>query len=254
MRSTVLTYHAIADCPRADDDYDLFVSPEAFAQQMEFLRRHRQVVTLEDVVNGSLVRGKPAVAITFDDGYRSVLEHAVPILEREGFPATIFVPTRWIGQSPGWIKPTGCPLDIMTADELRAAERRGLAVESHGHDHIDLSVAAAGTAATDMTRSRAILAEILGREARFFAYPFSHGSDTAHQAAATVGFEAAFSFGRPGSRRFDWPRVPVTPHDRQRLFRLKTSGRYLELRYAPVTRAGVLLTRPLRWATRRLGA
>ena len=37
------------------------------------------------------------LAVTFDDGYRSVLTHARPILERLGLPATVFVPTDFVG-------------------------------------------------------------------------------------------------------------------------------------------------------------
>lgn len=251
-RSAILTYHAVADCDHAEDRFDLFVSPTRFAEQMEFLRRHRRVVSLDELVAGGLGAGPPAVAITFDDGYRSVREHALPVLERLGFPATIFVPTRWVGKAAEWMPPSACALDIMRADELREVDRRGLAVESHGHGHVDLTAADFDLALGDMRESRERLAEMLGRESRYFAYPFSHGSAEAQRAAAASGFDAAFSYGAPGERRYDWPRVPVTPYDRQAMFRTKTTGYFLELWYSLPARAGRASTRLLRRLARRL--
>ena len=60
------------------------------------------------------------MAVTFDDGYRSVLDEAVPVLQRYGFPAVCFVPTRWIGEANGWdtFKPTDRALPILSAEGL----------------------------------------------------------------------------------------------------------------------------------------
>lgn len=250
-RAAILTYHAVADCARRDDPYDLVVSPDRFAEQMAFLGERRRVVSLEDVVRGDLGSGPPPVAITFDDGYRSVREHALPVLESHGFPATVFVPTRWLGARPGWLERDGELLAIMDADELRAVDRRGLTVESHGHGHLDLTEADFETARADMVESRDRLRDLLGRESRYFAYPFSHGSAEAQRAAAAAGFDAAFSYGVPGSRLYDWPRIPVTPYDGQRVFRAKTRGSYLEFWNSAPVRAARAATRPLRRLARR---
>jgi peptidoglycan/xylan/chitin deacetylase (PgdA/CDA1 family) len=245
-RSTVLAYHAVADCASADDEFDLFVSPDRFAAQMGFLARHRRVVSLADIVNGEVGSGRPAVAITFDDGYRSVLHHALPVLERHGFPATMFVPTKWIGASAGWLPAGGCPLDIMTPAELQEAERRGLSIESHGHAHLNLVDGDLSAVAADLAASQEQLRSIVGRSPRYFAYPFSHGSRAAQQLVADAGFEAAVSMGPPGARRFDWPRVAVTPRDGLAMFRVKTSGHFLELYGSAPVRAVRAATRPLR--------
>jgi peptidoglycan/xylan/chitin deacetylase (PgdA/CDA1 family) len=79
-RVAVLAYHAVGDCRPEDDPHGLWVPRRAFEEQLAFLGAHRQVVALADVVAGLVPRGRPAVAITFDDGYRSVLEEAVPRL------------------------------------------------------------------------------------------------------------------------------------------------------------------------------
>ncbi len=251
-RRTVLAYHAVGECSWADDRNSLFVSPEAFAEQMADLARTRRVVALADALDESVPPGKPVVAITFDDGYRSVLEHALPVLERHGFPATMFVPTAYIGDENRWDEPCPCPLDIMTADELRDAESRGLSIEAHGHAHTNLTEADESTAAADIAQSLGVLRDLLGREPRFLAFPFSHGSAEAQAAASGLGLEAAFSIDRPGTGPFDRPRVQVTPYDSLRTFRFKSGGRYLAVRFSRASRIGVALTRPLRSALRRV--
>lgn len=250
----MLAYHAVGECSSADDRNNLFVSPAAFAQQMDDLARTRRVLPLAEVLADELAPGKPAVAITFDDGYRSVREHALPVLERNGFPATMFVPTAYIGDENRWNPPCPCPLDIMTADELRDADVRGLSIEAHGHAHTDLAEADEATAADDIAQSLGVLRSLLGREPRFLAFPFSHGSRDAQVAASRLGLDAAFSIDRPGTGPFDRARVQVTPYDSRRMFRFKTSGRYLAWRFSAVSRVVVALSRPIRSVLRRVRA
>lgn len=233
-RATVVAYHAVGDCPPADDPHELWVATEAFARQMAYLARARQVVPLADLVRGAVRGGRPAVAITFDDGYRSVLETAAPVLQRHGLPATVFVPTRYVGDRNRWDPPSGCPLEIMTADELRRAQGAGVAVESHGHAHLDLSDASYDEAAADLAPSMEALADITGRRPQLLAYPFRTGSVGAQQAAVALGFDAAFTVDLRHRGRYLWGRVAVTPHDDDRVFAWKTSGWWLGLRHHPV--------------------
>lgn len=251
-RRTILAYHAVGECSGADDRNSLFVAPGVFAEQMADLARTRRVVSLAEALDAELPPGPPIVAITFDDGYRSVRDHALPVLERHGFPATMFVPTAFIGDENRWDDPCPCPLDIMTADELRDVEHRGLAIEAHGHAHVDLTEADEATAAADIAESVRVLRTVIGREPRFLAFPFSHGSLDAQAAAERLGLDAAFSIDRPGTGRFDGGRVQVTPYDSARTFRFKTGGRYLGVRFSPAARAAVALTRPIRSVLRRV--
>ncbi len=253
-RRTVLAYHAVGDCSLADDRNSLFVSPTAFAAQMADLAATRRVVPLADALDAPLPPGKPVVAITFDDGYRSVREHALPILEQHGFPATMFVPTAYVGDENRWDEPCPCSLAIMDADELRDADARGLRIEAHGHAHTDLTEADEETATGDIADSLDALRALLGRDPRFLAFAFSHGSADAQRAAAGLGLEAAFSIDRPGTGRFDQARVQITRYDSLRAFRFKTGGRYLAVRFSTMTRAAVALTRPVRAMVRRLRA
>ena len=96
----VLMYHRIG-IP-AVDPWQLSVSPENFERQIDILKSEREIVPLDWLVAKLRVGISPAntAAVTFDDGYADVLENGVPILQRLGVPATMFITTRAVSD-PG---------------------------------------------------------------------------------------------------------------------------------------------------------
>lgn len=101
---TVLAYHRIADI--SSTMFNTFApnvsaTPSGFAEQMGFVARHFNVVSVADVEKW-LTEKRPLpsnpLLITFDDGYRDNFDHAFPILQQHGFPAVIFLATNYIGK------------------------------------------------------------------------------------------------------------------------------------------------------------
>lgn len=82
----VLYYHRVSD--QRDDFNQLCVTPVQFYQQMKYLKACYPIFRMEDDWN---LETKNGVVITFDDGYKDNLQHALPILEELQIPATIFV-------------------------------------------------------------------------------------------------------------------------------------------------------------------
>lgn len=246
-RSCILCYHAVGESVPSGDRLSLVVSTKDFRAQMQFLSRRKHVVTLTDLLENDVPQDRPCVAITFDDAYRSVLTTAAPILEEHGFPATVFVPTKWIGTRNEWDpvgSTRGWDTSIMTADELIESESRGISVESHGHAHGDLTGMSAADLRTDLQSSARILTDIVGRAPRFVAYPFGRSSPGVREAIAELGFAAGFTVNPYHCEgACEYGRVAVWPTDSMALFALKASGRYLELRRSRIARAVHALTR-----------
>jgi peptidoglycan/xylan/chitin deacetylase (PgdA/CDA1 family) len=93
----VLIYHRVTTLH--SDPEMLAVTPENFRAQMQYLKDTVPLVRFEEDWSKM---PRPAVAITFDDGYADNALEALPILEEVGVPATFFVSTGTIGATHGF--------------------------------------------------------------------------------------------------------------------------------------------------------
>jgi peptidoglycan/xylan/chitin deacetylase (PgdA/CDA1 family) len=249
---TVIVYHAIGAVPRSAAEWNGFIRPERFAAQMAYLAQRRTVIDLDALLTRRPPTGAPRIAITFDDAYCSVLEHAVPVLRKHGFPATFFVPTKWIGTKNAWDPQTRVSRELMGAQQLVALAREGFRIESHGHGHLDYARADPQEVRADVRDSVACLTELLGRPPRYLAYPYGRASAEAADEAERLGLHAAFTLERPQpvDGRFAIRRTPIFPADTGPVFALKTTGHYVAWRRSAPVRAGYRTVRPLvrnRW-------
>jgi len=91
-----LLYHRVAT--PACDPFGIAVTPEHFAEHVEVLRPLRPLPLARFAAlaaDGTLPAG--SVSVSFDDGYRDNIDHAVPVLAEHDIPATIFVLAGTIG-------------------------------------------------------------------------------------------------------------------------------------------------------------
>ena len=94
-RLLIVTYHGIRPDESSARSW-LLLPVSEFVRQMEFLHTHYDVRPVDEALTAS-DSDRPRACITFDDGYRNNLELALPILQRLRLPATIFLPTAFIG-------------------------------------------------------------------------------------------------------------------------------------------------------------
>jgi peptidoglycan/xylan/chitin deacetylase (PgdA/CDA1 family) len=98
----VLMYHA---CEEEGDflrGLAINTPPTRLAAQLDFLREHYRIIPVEAIVPGAIP--ERALVITFDDGFRSVYQHALPLLASRGLPATCYLVTdRLDDRCPIWI-------------------------------------------------------------------------------------------------------------------------------------------------------
>lgn len=233
---TILTYHAVDPLWTGP----LSVHPAAFEEQLAWIVAHRRVVSLTDLVDrvpdGA---SKSLVALTFDDGFGSVLEHAVPILARFDVPFTIFLIAKMYdgsGSTVDWVDwPPSHPLRTLDPSEVRHLQARGAAFGSHSYLHADMTTLGYERALADLVRSRETLRELLGEDVTQLAYPRGRHDDEVRRAAAAAGFTQAFGLSvAPGVRgAHALPRVGVYPADRDWSLGVKTAPVYGRLRASP---------------------
>ena len=114
--------------------------------------------------------GKGLVGLTFDDGYADFTRHALPVLRRYGFGATVFVIAGRLGGDNAW-DPEGPRKRLMDGREVRELAQDGIEIGSHGLRHVRLP-AARDSLAEEVGGSRLILQEITGDPVGGFCYPY----------------------------------------------------------------------------------
>ena len=104
-RPVVLGYHRVVEDFRTAAKRSIpamLIDRRMFERHLDLLARQYRFVSLDEVAqaqDGDRTFDRPEAAITFDDGYRDVYEHAFPILVRKGIPAAVFVISKLVGTS-----------------------------------------------------------------------------------------------------------------------------------------------------------
>lgn len=213
----ILTYHQISEAPPKGAPFrSLYVAPGAFARQMALLR----LLGYRGLSMGALLpylRGEKqgrVVGITFDDGYRNNLVHALPVLQRHGFSSTCYAVSGLLGQTNLWDREVGiAQTPLMTADELRAWHAGGQEVGAHTRNHAKLEQISAEASQDEISGSKTELEALLGAPVSHFCYPYGgYGAAQVAQVQA-AGFATATTTARGrvsgAAPLFELPRVPV---------------------------------------------
>jgi len=211
---TILTFHTL------DDDSAVISFPPAlFERLIAVLRSGYQVLPLEDAaarLRLGTALPERAVAITFDDGYRTVYDVAFPILRRHGMPATVFLTVgdpaeaSWPGTSDPARLPTLMGRPMLSWGEIREMQQGGIRFGGHTLTHPDLTKLPAELVEREMATCKAILEDALQVPAVSFAYPFGR-FDVRSRDLARRHYVCAVSdrlgFAGPGSDLHALPRL-----------------------------------------------
>jgi peptidoglycan/xylan/chitin deacetylase (PgdA/CDA1 family) len=241
-RAVILGYHGVADCPRKDDQRMLQLPPAKFRAQLEMLLSAGfAFVTVAELARRAAGRRPPPglAAVTFDDGMRNVLTAALPILTELGIPATVYVPTGWLGGCSPWIGPGGDGA-IVTAAELRELVAAGWELGSHTRTHADLSKLDYDGCRSQIDGSCGVLESISGERVETLAYPFGRYGPAAIAAARDGGLLAAVATCSGGWEPYELTRAMIGSADPFPVVLLKLSDRC----------DSILRSRPLRLARR----
>jgi peptidoglycan/xylan/chitin deacetylase (PgdA/CDA1 family) len=218
-RCVVIYYHAVRTKFRHN-----------FAWQMGELARLTTPIDLEDV--GTLSAGMRYSAVTFDDGFVSVLENALPVLESLGIPCVIFVPTGCLGSHPRWIESAhhDGSETIATSEMIHALSSRPLVrIGSHSVSHPDFRTLEDRLAIEELSSSKDALERITGLRVESFSFPHGAYMQRSLTLAQQCGYARVYTI-EPSQLSsvdgFSIGRVRVEPYDWKIEFRLKVRGAY----------------------------
>jgi peptidoglycan/xylan/chitin deacetylase (PgdA/CDA1 family) len=181
----------------------------------------------------NLGNAKGLVGLTFDDGYEDLLQTALPVLEKFGFSATVFVvgsmPTEidWGHMhGPNHLMPR---LRLLGTEGIRELVARGMEVGAHSMAHTKLSGLEPELLKEEVSGSRRVLSELLGEAVEGFCYPYGSVDSAAIQAVRRAGYTYACAINQRAERNvYDLPRIPLAERDNLPRFaaKLKVFAQY----------------------------
>lgn len=236
---SILCYHTVDPAwPSA-----LALTPSAFAAHAEWLARSRTILPLGEALarlDGRFRPPRGTVALTFDDGFTGVYDHAFPVLRRLRLPATVFLVAQTLtpeGRKVDWVdRPPPAPLATLGREQVLEMVEAGVAFGSHSFAHRDLIDLGDEECERDLRTSREVLEALLDRPVPWLAYPRGRHDARVRRAAQRAGFSHAFALPEASETRgpFSIPRVGVYPGNGPITLRAKTTPVYLWLRTSPI--------------------
>jgi peptidoglycan/xylan/chitin deacetylase (PgdA/CDA1 family) len=204
----ILMYHVIGDPPPGAAWPQLYVSTEEFAAQVAWLDRNGfQAVTLSAVWRawhgGPALPPRPVV-FTFDDGHRSIVTEALPVLRHHDWPAVLNLKL-------GNLEPGS-----FTAAHVLTLVGAGWELGAHTFTHPDLRSLGAAELEREIAGSRHEIARRFAVRVDFFCYPAGR-YDTrvvaAVRAAGYLGATTTIDGLATPERPFELKRVRVSRGD-----------------------------------------
>jgi peptidoglycan/xylan/chitin deacetylase (PgdA/CDA1 family) len=223
----ILAYHRVQPEPAET----LSVSTRNFERQLRWLLAAGWQPSVLDEAHH---RGRK-FSVTFDDGYRDNILHAVPILLKLGIPAAFFVSTAYFDDEQVFYwRRQRMPVDDVEGFPLRRCDvielvRAGFEVGSHTVTHPHLTELCDEEVRDELRSSRRDIEDLTGRACRFLVYPFASTDERVIAEASRAGFRDAFltpTGPHLPNRRFSRHRIGVYRHDSLGRFALKASMWY----------------------------
>ncbi len=220
----ILMYHKVEE-QEISSRHKTYITSTRFESHLRYLRWSRfQTLTFSDLnrfIGGELPWAqfpKKPVILTFDDGYVTTFQNAVPKLERFDFRAVFYVLGDSQIQSNLWDSATGEPVSrLIGGDEIRRLAELGHEIGAHSLTHPRLTELDANALRHEIDGSREAVIRMTGQAPHSFAYPYGGLNDSVKEAVRSAGFSFAVATDTGGRRMaddlFQIFRVSIFPQD-----------------------------------------
>jgi len=226
----ILMYHSISD-----DNSKMSVSVDNFYKQMKLMKKlgfrsHK----LKNIFDNKYKR---RFVITFDDGYQSVYQNALPILKELSFNATCFFISNEIGKYNKWDldKKNYKKLDLMNEDQIKEWISCDCEVGSHTLDHKDLTSLAIEEKIVQIRSPIKFFKDKFNIQVESFSYPYGkYDEDSVKIVKANYNYAVTTKRSRYKINTFDKaeiPRIPINSDTSKFKFILKVLSIYEDIKY-----------------------
>ena len=208
--AVILQYHHVSETLPAVTS----VSANTFTKHLSYLKEHNfNVIALNELIS-AIQQGKTlpekTVAITFDDGYNNNYEQAAPILEKIGYPYTIFVNPTLIDEGKGY---------VMGWDKLKELASKGALIANHTaqHDYLHIKLKDESDAQwqarvkQDILRSQQRIKEEIGHDYKYLAYPYGEFNNKLQALVEELGFIGIGQHSGAVNKNANFTRLPRFP-------------------------------------------
>lgn len=140
---------------------------------------------------------KHYIVCTFDDGYKTLVTNAAPILHKYGFSATVFVCTSLIGKDNTWNNKDAKLRYHLDIDDLTTLKDLGWEIASHGVSHRNLLKLSDKDLIYELSQSHDFICKMVGYSSSY-AYPYGAYNDFIKQCANNY-YRYAFAVSQGGT-------------------------------------------------------
>lgn len=215
----ILCYHTVGQEEWGTND----VTPSQLRRHIEMALEagYRFVPASEIATTGG---GAKDLAITFDDGLKSVATNAAPIMKEYGLPWTFFPVSDWADQKVEWISPL-----VMDWRDIEALLAAGAEMGSHSATHPDFGKISLQQMADELGGSRNLFEKRLGFAPKTFAIPLGQSLNwkaEAMTAAQGAGYDVIYAQAEETRAPGTVARTFVTKFDGDRIFRSLLKGKF----------------------------
>jgi len=229
----LLTYHHVGPRPRRARLKGLYISPRLFARQLAEWKAEGFCAPGYDSLFAPAASAQQHVFLTFDDGFRDVFDHALPLLREYRFRAIEFIVADLLGKTSEWqARDNDTPGPLMDKAQIDEWLAAGNEIGSHTLTHPFLTKISPAKAREEIISSKKKLENLFGQPIRHFCYPYGDWNQAVRDFVADAGYETActteFGVNPPGADRFALKRITARYPSRS----LKTLRAWVKRRWS----------------------
>jgi poly-beta-1,6-N-acetyl-D-glucosamine N-deacetylase len=208
--AVILQYHHVSETLPAVTS----VSANTFTEHLTYLKQHNfNVIALDELISAlqqQQTLPEKTVAITFDDGYNNNYQQAAPILEKFGYPYTIFVNPKLIDEGKSY---------VMGWDKLKELAQKGALIANHSAQHnylhrtLENETQAQWQARIkqDILYSQQRIKEEIGHDYKYLAYPYGEFNNELQTLVTELGFVGIGQHSGAINKDSNFSRLPRFP-------------------------------------------